>query len=278
MNLEKIKAGDRDSLGKVIKKIFIKSTRNKKGKTAEKEVKYLIYETNDGMLYYDALNEFAKKMVKYSSQLQFIAALLDIDISLRKKYNLTLANSFRKIFESEDNEELRLFFEELKSNIKKNIFSVARLRYLKRYLSYILIVLSVVLLFWWYNSTISGTYFFNDFDELFINSLYLAAAGAIGGFISITLKINKLEIDPFIPFKRTILDADVRVILAMIFGVLIYWFLQSGFVSFIVTDKLNFNTINGKFLSLSIAVVAGFSERLIPNILSQKESSILAKK
>ena len=281
MDLDTVKIGDKDSLGRAIQKIFIRSTRNaiiENDKEKKEEVKYLIYETDDGILRYDALNEFAKKLVVYSELLQTISVLLDIDKSLRGKYNQIVANALRKIFETNQTINLKEFLTKIKSKIESNIFSIARLRYLKKCLNHILKIIIIVLLFWGYQSSIAGNYFFRDFNDIFSSIIYLAVAGAIGGFISISLKINVLPIDPYIPFKRTELDANVRIVLAMISGVLIYWFLQSGFVTFIATEKLNYNSLNGKYLSLSIAVLAGFSERLIPNILSKKENDFLSTK
>lgn len=266
MDLVDIKKGDKDVLGDVIDKIFYRKTNE------SNEVDYLIYEISDGELRFDAIDTLAKKLVNYSSSIVDIQSSLNINPELKKRYNPFLANLIRNIFESETSVDLKPIFIKLQDKIIGNILSIAKLKYLKLCLYLLLIVLGSALIFWWYNSTISGTYFFKSFNEDLIRMFYLAVAGSVGGFISVTLKINKIPIDPFIPFKRTRLDAFIRIILAMIFGILIFWFIKSEFISFIDSKKLNFNQPKGTLLSLSIAVISGFSERLIPNILSRQEN------
>ncbi len=266
MELIKLKKGDKDSLGDEISKIFYRKTAD------EKKVDYLIYEINENDLRFDAITVLAKKLVNYSSIIVDIQSSLNINPELKKRYNPFLANLIRNVFDSEEKTDFKPLFETLKKNIVGNILSIARLKYLKLCSIFLFATIVQILVLWWYNTTISGTYFFRDFSLDFINMLYLASAGAVGGFISVTLKISTIPIDPFLPYRRTRLDAIIRIVLAMIFGVLIYWFLKSGFVSFLDSSKLTFNTSKGTLLSLSIAIVSGFSERLIPNILNSEES------
>lgn len=271
MELINIKKGDKDSLGDEINKIFYRKTID------DKNVDYLIYEISENDLRFDARDVLAKKLINYSSLIVDIQSSLNVNPELKKRYNPFLANLIRNVFDSEEKADFKPLFEKLQSNIVGNILSIARLKYLKLCLVFLLIVLSQILVLWWYNSTISGTYFFKDFSKDFINMFYLASAGAVGGFISVTLKISTIPIDPFIPFRRTRLDAIIRIVLAMIFGILIFGFLKSEFVSFLDSTKLNFDYPKGILLSLSIAVVSGFSERLIPNILSREEDKYLRK-
>lgn len=263
-----IKVGDTDSLGIKITKIFIRSThiRNiqnlKEGEEQLQleEVKYLIYETEDNSFQYDVLNEYGKKLIPYITILHQILDLLRIDPFLQQKYYSVIASALRSVFEETGEEDFTGFFTKLKQKIERNIFSIARLEYLKRYMiimffAGITVVLCLVLL---------------SFEVSYVKYLYLGICGTIGGFFSVVSKIDQLTIDPFLPFQRSRLDVYVRFVIASLSGIMIYWFLQSGFVGIIKQAELEF-TENNMFLPLSIAVISGFSERIIPAIITTKE-------
>jgi hypothetical protein len=272
-----IKIGDKDSLGRVISKIFIRSTRirtienlKEKGtKTSLEEVKYLIYVTEDNQLQYDVLNEYGRNLIPYTGMLNQILELLQIEPFLHQKYYKVLANMLRSIFEKAaegegEEEEFTDFFEKLKQKIERNIFSIARLEYLKRYMVimfYVGIIVAVCLVL---------PKLYKPFEVPYVNYLYLGICGTIGGFFSVVSKINQLPIDPFLPFERSRLDVYVRFVIATLSGILIYWFLQSGFIGIVKVAELQFTESN-MFLPLSIAVISGFSERIIPAIITTKE-------
>jgi len=274
-----IKVGDTDSLGRKITEIYIRSTRERtievlretnmedtsNHKTTE-EVKYVIYKTEDNQLQYDELNEYGKKLVPYSPKFNQILELLQVEPLLQKKYYRIVANVLCSIFEKEVEEDYTEILEELKQKIERNLFSIARLEYLKRYMTIMLfagiLVAICVLLPKQYIS----------FETPVIAYFYLGVCGTIGGFFSVVSKINQLPIDPFLPFERSRLDVYVRFVIAALSGILIYWFLVSGFIGFVEETKLKLIDANMPLL-LSIAIISGFSERIIPAIITTKEKA-----
>lgn len=269
-DLLNIKIEDKDSLGRKITNIFIRSTYypiTEEDETSErvKAVKYMIYETEDGQLRYKAPSECVKKLMPYMESIQSITTLLGVESSLRKRYYKIVANSLYNIFEEENEGAFTTFFEELRKKIEKNLYAIARLKYLKKYMLLMLytgIIIAICLLFSW-------IYPFREIP--YVNYYYLASCGILGGFFSVVSRINRQPIDPFLPFERSRLDVYVRYVVAALSGVLIYWFLKSGFVTFIDAPKLGFQ--KNIFLTLSIAVVAGFSERIVPAIITAKEKA-----
>jgi hypothetical protein len=90
-----------------------------------------------------------------------------------------------------------------------------------------------------------------------------AMGGMAGAWISVLQRSGSLQMPDFTPRPSVILQASVRMILGIIFGAL-------------VAVAIHANIAFGSFKSLSalalIAVAAGFSERLIPDMLSNLAS------
>lgn len=95
--------------------------------------------------------------------------------------------------------------------------------------------------------------------NLFIALLW----GFIGAYISICYKTGKKDESLSINKSYILVNTFVRFILGMTFGVIALYLVDMGFI----------NLGNDKSISLPIlALAAGFSEKLIPNILEQYEN------
>ncbi|XLS30798.1 hypothetical protein ACJD0Z_08185 [Flavobacteriaceae bacterium M23B6Z8] len=168
-------------------------------------------------------------------------------------------------------------FNDLKNDFKSQIISRARFVYLNRCLRLATIVFSIALFFWLYESRIAGNGLLVHFSDSFLNSAYVAAAGAIGAFISVTLKISLVKIDPYLPDRRTILNAFIRIAIGMIFGLLLYWILKIDIVNILDPELFEDSGASGGkhfIASLIAGVIGGFSERLVPDILSKKAGEV----
>jgi hypothetical protein len=85
--------------------------------------------------------------------------------------------------------------------------------------------------------------------------------GVIGASISIIQRGGSLTVNPFVPVSHVVFQGLIRVLLGVIFGALLVIAAQAN---------ITLGIINNNNWSLFIfSVVAGFSERLIPDILER---------
>jgi hypothetical protein len=92
-----------------------------------------------------------------------------------------------------------------------------------------------------------------------------AALGAVGGFVSVAQRFRSLPIDAFSSVRYTAVSGTIRAILGGVFGALFLLFQRAG---------LLLSVINGRPAAIySLALIAGFSERFIPELLHRLEST-----
>lgn len=125
-------------------------------------------------------------------------------------------------------------------------------------------------------STVLILFIFSLIQDNFIQSDYLfpytklMLYGGLGGFISVTISVKKLSLDiSFYNWSHSVYGI-FRIILAVICALVSYLLIKSGFI-FSNLDNDNM------FIIYLFAVMAGFSETLIPNVLKQIENTELKK-
>ncbi len=93
----------------------------------------------------------------------------------------------------------------------------------------------------------------------------IATCGSFGGFLSVSLNINKLNLDfdgsPAIQF----FTGFSRIFISMISAIIMYYLIKSD----IVLGLINYINNNNVFYALGI--VSGFSETFVPNIIKSVE-------
>jgi hypothetical protein len=92
--------------------------------------------------------------------------------------------------------------------------------------------------------------------------------GTVGAMISVLLRSRQIEVDPYASLAYTALQAIARVLLGFIFGAVAVIAVKANAI-------LGFAESN-TYLLLAFSLAAGFSERLIPEILTslEKQSQI----
>jgi hypothetical protein len=95
----------------------------------------------------------------------------------------------------------------------------------------------------------------------------VGAFGALGGLLSVAIGINKVTIDPDADRKINILSGASRIVIAVIGSVLVYMAVVSKLV------LANLNLTDSAAGIFTIAMVAGFSETFVPNILGRLASA-----
>lgn len=96
----------------------------------------------------------------------------------------------------------------------------------------------------------------------------IAACGALGGFLSVSLGIRKVEIDMDEDWTVSAISGATRIIVAVISSLFVYFAISSG----IIFAKLAELGNEGYY---AFSVLAGFSESFVPNMLKRvaKEES-----
>jgi hypothetical protein len=109
----------------------------------------------------------------------------------------------------------------------------------------------------------------NLFNELIHirNLIYISTAASIGGFISITRRLRQMNFEKDVNSLIYIFYSLERMMIAIMAGVVIYFAIQSDLIFGIVK-----NLEKPIYGYIVFAVVAGFSETLVPNLLINLEN------
>jgi len=253
--------GQRDEHNALIKRIYYSGE------------KYIIYETEYGDLVYSCDAALEKSVIpNIINGFNRITALLNIsdNQSIQTKYKLYLISILYRAFNGIPTEEIKSDFEELMLKVKDNINSISRLQYLRYCLKYFLYTTGIGLIFWLLTSfpciRSSGFGCQIAFSNDFILYMKLACIGTMGGLFSVYLRIKDIVIDYNIPKKRTETDAYMRMVIAGLCGIIIYWAVKTKtFFGFLPLENSDDHII------IFLALIGGFSERLIPDILTKAE-------
>ena len=216
---------------------------------------YLIYEGNDcGEVTVASSDSTIKaRLSKLSPKMATVTELL-VNDSLKKKYIDQIALAYREIAEGNDEKAF-----EVVDNIIDSVVTYKRnLRNGRFY--YLLSCLAMLTL------VIAFSYFLKHYDFLkeITPYFYYMTYAAIGGFLSVSRNIKKIEIDASeFGWRQTIYGA-IRILIAMLSGLIIFVVIESDLI-LPQLDSTNF------YLVSLLAIVADFSESLIPNLLDRVE-------
>lgn len=95
---------------------------------------------------------------------------------------------------------------------------------------------------------------------------WMAACGSIGAFLSVSINLRSLQIDPAAPRAMTTISAVSRVVIGMIGAGFILLVARGNLVLGLLAD------LNNPEALLAIGVLAGFSETFVPNVLRRVET------
>jgi hypothetical protein len=100
-----------------------------------------------------------------------------------------------------------------------------------------------------------------------IHVFWAIVCSSVGGFLSVALGSQSLKIDLHDSPRLNFFNGVVRILIAMICGVILYFLIQAEFVlSIIKHDQESYGYVIVFFLS-------GFSEKLVPNLLTRMDQS-----
>lgn len=223
-----------------------------------------IYITEDGNIYYDIDNE---NTTKDKSFLYEIVSLLNYQIykikthvkSDEKRYSFLwhLGTIFFTAFNTNEKKYFANFEQDLEKYISNQFFfSYA----IASGLSFILLSLITYIIFQLSN---------NVSEELYLG-LTSGIFGALGALVSVIQRSTGLTYSKVQTRNDAILHGLIRVFLGLIFGILLYIMLESNIILGFYDGE------NKTHLTWLLAFLAGFSERLIPEVLNSIEKNHLS--
>lgn len=248
------KVGDSDHSGLKITKIHQRSPGN-----------YLIYETSDSKLRFIVEDTTViSKNVDFIILWLKIADYLDSDETLKETYNSYLSFAVKALHD----ENPATAFKVLTSahdNITRRLKRRTVLPYLTGAFAPVLFSLIVYLFVYLGNRSnyVSSNFKLNEFGYMIFSAVTFSS---IGGVLSVAISLKNLNVDVQDNVKMKAVYGFIRIIIAMISGVIAY-FLIEGRVAFgFLKDLQNINTYYIAFF------VSGFSEKLVSNMLFDFET------
>ncbi len=234
--------GKKDSTGSVITAIFCRGD------------KYIIYDTAEKSLF-KYQHGFDDAVTAPVEEKLFEVVQLLKTRNEKKRFRLSIASALKLCLE-EQPELSKNYFDKISAEIK-------RYRSVKNMILYLLICIGIMTL------CILGSllaYYFMPSGKLMTRLTYISTAGSIGGFLSIAIRIKNLGPELFENRVLNFLSACIRMIFAILAGVVTYFLIESDIV-FGFLKELEFNF----YVVISLAIASGFSETRIPDLLKKLE-------
>jgi hypothetical protein len=103
--------------------------------------------------------------------------------------------------------------------------------------------------------------------------IYMITFGGIGGLFSVAININKHQEKVNRLFGAHVIAGVFRMLIAMMSGLIIYVFFKSKLIA-IGSSLTGGDESADHFATYMIAILAGFSESLVPNLIRKTEKTV----
>jgi hypothetical protein len=236
--------GDKDSSGRKIKFIHAKVLG-----------KYIIYETTERQVLIAGDSVSLANNSRLNKLLTQIADLTTHTPSLKEKYNSSSAHAM-KIFLDGDADASHELLRDVYKDMTRYLMRRAKVAYQAG--AALLMLLSLIVFLIAYRLGIS--------NQLVARLFYATVFSSMGGFLSVALSAGKLKIDLQNNLGINALYGSLRILMAMISGVIVYFLIEERIVLAFLKDT---SDINGFIIA---SFISGFSEKLIPNLMNHIEA------
>jgi len=232
-----LKVGEKDRSGREVRFVYAK------------ERGYTIYEAADNQIIVRGRISLAN-LPELNRLLTKIGDLVSHSPSLRKKYNSTRAHAMKVLMDG-DSETSTHLFQDVFEDMTRYLTRRAKIAY--QLGAAILMLLSLIGL------PVART--FGTFDQLGARICYAVILSAMGGFLSVAIGTDKVNVDLQNSLFVNMLYGGLRILIAIISGIIVVFFIESRIVLPFLKDTSNV------FGFIIVAFFAGFSEKLVPNLM-----------
>ena len=241
-----LKVGDDDRFGNKIEYIY----ENVVGE-------YLIYHIEDFDFQIQAEDQtLIGKNIKFNRLILQIGDYLSHERILRKRYITHIVHAFKNLYDGNEDvalDTLVLTYDNMTRYLKRR----AIVPYL--FGAFLLVLISLITYF--------VTYLVGNLDNFGHTIFSAIVLSSLGGFLSVAISLRNLDVDIQDKFWVKTLYGFVRILIAIISGVIMY-FLIEGKVAF---SFLKDNQITDTYYIAFF--IAGFSERFVSNMLFSFEKA-----
>lgn len=247
---DEYRVGGKNQFGNIISKIYVRS-----------EGKYLIYKCNKiDDIFFDG-NDSVK--ASYANIHGKVATIFGRFHSEFKNHPQFIDQIVFAIVECIDGNKEEAF--KILDNLEKRILYFkkckGRIFYLLGGLCLVIFNIIVTLYFKFYRPELCS-----QFEQSFI-VLSVITSGSLGGFLSISININKFKIDSDSGLLNNMAAGLIRIAISMICSFFIYYVLKSEIILGIINDLSSVNDF-----MIALGFISGFSETFVPNIINKVES------
>ncbi len=247
INLLSFKIGGKDPSGKRITNIYI---QNENYFFYEIKKNGLVNKLFKGDTYSHKVNEINISVAEFSTYL-----------TSRRKRRVNaqiIANAYNYCVNDK--------VEDAREYLKEQIRIKQAERVTNNRLSYLITCMLTVI----FMSVITVVLNFIELDDTCYNHLVLlfmiSTFGSFGGLISVSIKVNKLEVEIFNRSNTQIWLGISRIFIAIISSLIVFVLIKANIIFGFIEN------IDNKYILYSMASLSGFSEYFIPNTLKQLES------
>ncbi|MBN1183868.1 MAG: hypothetical protein JXB49_16365 [Bacteroidales bacterium] len=218
---------------------------------------FLIYRTKGDQcvtFYYDDSNQVYRKNIDLLSHKISLLKSCICSKNEHKRYNYQIAHFYKDCLLG-NIESANITVERIIKDVHRFKSNVARLLFLLSCFGVVIIILIL--------SIIQDKFIMNDYFNPYLKIMLF---GSMGGFISVSFSLKKLSLDTsFYNWSHSVYGIS-RILIASMCAIIIYVLIKSGvFLS-------QYNSEDNMFVYYIFAVIAGFSETFLPNILRNIEN------
>jgi len=244
MDLNQIKIGGSDSFGRKILSVYCYAPSV-----------FIVYGTKEGVF---ALTEkpVEERYLQISDIHTEVHSLQTCGLEKNNGLNKDVARAIVAALRGDIDKSIRIF-DEVKERIGKIRSQIGKVQYIRSCIVFLLINFILSSILFYFNPNLVTT----SFSFFF----YIATCGSVGGFLSTSLNIRKLEIDIDAPKHVNILWGFSRIIISMIGALFTYFLMKADLFLGVIGQS------NSSWAILSISVFAGFCESFVPNIYKKTE-------
>ncbi|HXB41901.1 MAG TPA: hypothetical protein VNZ49_15270 [Bacteroidia bacterium] len=237
---------------------------------------YIIYEVKEtGQITYKTAENFPDNTYSIALKLDKVETYLDSDRLLWSKYRNTMADIYYLCLEeNKDTKLAEQMLDQIIPELELSIFGYSKIYYLIPCVITVAFFVLTCLFCRSYNYYITEYPKMHVVDEQILFVLYIVTFAALGGLFSVAINIDKHQekISSRVKWGIHSFTGVFRILIAMLSGLTLYVLLNSKIIEigFQKTSKGDY----GHFIYYALAIVAGFSQTFIPNLMRKVEDTV----